>query len=88
MVEHRSLDDYWHAYVYVNLGWFCCAECRLEPDLEWAWRGLGAGEDSVQIFTTRAVEHLKKTGWLMHADEPHCPACANKLGIAANADAN
>jgi hypothetical protein len=74
--------DYWHTFVYVNFGWLCCGQCEVEPDLQWAWGGLKAeGEAAVEQFTIRAVEHLKNAGWIMHADQPCCPACAAKLRV-------
>ena len=75
-------DDYWHTFVYVHFGWLCCGQCEAQPDLEWAWDGItAAGEASVAQFTIRAVEHLTNTGWVMHKEQPCCPACAARLGI-------
>ena len=68
--------DDWHAHVYVHFGWLCCGKCKLEPELQWAWAGLGCGEACVAIFAKRAVEHLKSAGWIMRDDELCCPTCA------------
>jgi len=77
-------NDYWYTFVYVHFGWLCCGQCQTEPDLEWAWEGITAeGEDGVKLFTIRAVEHLKIAGWIMHEDQPCCPACAAKPGITS-----
>jgi hypothetical protein len=81
MAEVESQQDGFHSYVYVHFGWLCCDECQIEPDLEWAWKGLRPGEASVQMFATRAVERLKADGWIMHNDGPLCPTCAAKLEI-------
>lgn len=72
-------DDDFHSHVYVHFGWLCCDHCKTEPDLEWAWEGLGPGEASVQVFAARAVQRLKADGWIMYNDGPLCPTCAAQL---------
>jgi hypothetical protein len=69
-------DDYFHTFVYVNFGWLFCGNCEAEPDLQWAWDGITVeGEPAVDQFTIRAVEHLKKSGWIIQDDGLRCPLC-------------
>ena len=84
MSSQEMPSDDWHSHVYVHFSWLNCEICDVEPDLEWAWEGLGLGEKAVQIFTVRAVERLKAEGWLIYKnglDGLCCPKCAVREGF-------
>lgn len=84
MDDSQLPEDYWHTFAYVHFGWLCCAQCEVEPELQWVWDGVTSeGEAGIEQFTIRAVEHLKNAGWMMHEQQPCCPSCAAKLGIMA-----
>jgi hypothetical protein len=84
MAETKLPDDFWHTFVYVHFGYFCCGRCGIEPDLEWAWEGLTANDEAGLVqFTNRVVPHLKSEGWIVLDAQPRCPLCAAKNSASA-----